>query len=53
VATEDVVYMLNGMGIATGIDLGRLAAAGRKITEQLGRTPVSKTAQALAAKAEA
>jgi isopropylmalate/homocitrate/citramalate synthase len=51
VATEDVVYMLNGMGIETGIDLDRLAAVGRRITRQLGRAPVSKVAQALAAKA--
>jgi isopropylmalate/homocitrate/citramalate synthase len=51
VATEDVVYMLNGMAIATGIDLDLLAAVGRKITKQLGRTPVSKAAQALAAQA--
>jgi isopropylmalate/homocitrate/citramalate synthase len=50
VATEDVVYMLSGMGIETGIDLDRLAAVGRSITRLLGRTPVSKTAQALAAK---
>ena len=50
VATEDVVYMLNGMGIATGIDLAKLAAVGRAITLQLGRTPASKVAQALAAK---
>jgi len=50
VATEDVVYMLNGMGIATGIDLGKLAAIGRNITKQLGRAPASKAAQALAAK---
>jgi isopropylmalate/homocitrate/citramalate synthase len=50
VATEDVVYMLNGMGIATGVDLDRLAAAGRAIMHTLGRTPPSKVAQALAAK---
>jgi isopropylmalate/homocitrate/citramalate synthase len=51
VATEDVVYMLNGMGIATGIDLDRLAKVGRNILQQLGRAPASKVAQALAAKA--
>jgi hydroxymethylglutaryl-CoA lyase len=51
VATEDVVYMLNGMGIATGIDLDRLAKVGRAILQQLGRAPASKVAQALAAKA--
>jgi isopropylmalate/homocitrate/citramalate synthase len=51
VATEDVVYMLNGMGIASGVDLDRLAAAGRAIMKELGRVPPSKVAQALAAKA--
>jgi len=53
VATEDVVYMLNGMGITTGVDLDKLAAAGRYICGELGRAPVSKVAQALAAKAGA
>jgi isopropylmalate/homocitrate/citramalate synthase len=51
VATEDVVYMLNGMGISTGIDLDRLAKVGRTVLQQLGRAPASKVAQALAAKA--
>jgi hydroxymethylglutaryl-CoA lyase len=51
VATEDVVYMLNGMGIATGIDIDRLAKVGRGILQQLNRAPASKVAQALAAKA--
>jgi isopropylmalate/homocitrate/citramalate synthase len=51
VATEDVVYMLNGMGIATGIDIDRLAKVGRGILQQLNRAPASKAAQALAAKA--
>jgi isopropylmalate/homocitrate/citramalate synthase len=50
VATEDVVYMLNGMGIASGVDLGKLAAAGRVVMQTLGRAPTSKVAQALAAK---
>ncbi|MDX2426825.1 MAG: hydroxymethylglutaryl-CoA lyase [Cycloclasticus sp.] len=36
VSTEDVVYMLHGMGIKTGIDLQKLAAAGHYITDQLG-----------------
>lgn len=48
VATEDVVYLLNGLGIATGVDLERLAATGRWICEHLGRRPSSKVAQALA-----
>ncbi len=50
VATEDVVYLLNGMGIAHGVDLDRLAAAGRMIMQALGRAPSSKVAQALAGK---
>jgi hydroxymethylglutaryl-CoA lyase len=50
VATEDVVYMLNGLGIETGIDLDRVFEAGRYICEQLGRAPTSKVARALAAK---
>jgi hydroxymethylglutaryl-CoA lyase len=50
VATEDVVYMLNGLGIETGVDLERLAAAGRTICAALERIPASKVAQALAAK---
>lgn len=36
VSTEDVVYMLHGMGIETGINLEKLAAAGQYITQQLG-----------------
>ncbi|HXZ00950.1 MAG TPA: hydroxymethylglutaryl-CoA lyase [Stellaceae bacterium] len=51
VASEDVLYLLNGLGIRTGVDLGRLAAAGRFISEALGREPASKVARALAAKA--
>jgi len=50
VATEDVVYMLHGLGIETGIDLRRLSAAGRYISEHLGRTTGSRVARALAAK---
>ncbi|MFG1412699.1 hydroxymethylglutaryl-CoA lyase [Xanthobacter sp. VTT E-85241] len=48
-ATEDLVYMLDGLGIETGIDLDKLAAAGGDITAALGRFPASKVAQALAA----
>jgi hydroxymethylglutaryl-CoA lyase len=50
VATEDLVYMLNGMGIETGIDLTKLAAAGRAIMKVLGRETTSKAALALAAR---
>ena len=49
VATEDVVYMLHGMGIHTGVDLEKLAAAGRMISHRLGRKPASKAAIALEA----
>ena len=49
VATEDVVYMLDGLGIETGIDLEKLAAAGRTIMHVLGRPSASKAALALAA----
>ncbi|MFT4939244.1 MAG: hydroxymethylglutaryl-CoA lyase [Paraglaciecola sp.] len=48
VATEDVVYMLNGMGIETGIDINLLAKAGQNIMQVLGRAPQSKVAQVLA-----
>lgn len=51
VATEDLAYMLAGMGIETGIDLEALAAAGRRIMAALGRAPTSRVAQALAARA--
>ena len=50
VATEDVVYMLDGLGVRSGVDLARLAEAGRFICEALGREPASKAAQALAAR---
>ena len=51
VASEDVLYMLNGLGIETGVDLDQLAAAGQFISRALGREPQSKVARALAAKA--
>ena len=47
VSTEDVLYMLDGMGIKTGVDIKKLADAGRFITESLNRPTVSKVAQAL------
>ncbi len=49
VATEDVVYMLDGLGMETNIDLEKLAAAGREIMSVLGRPSTSKAAAALAA----
>ncbi|WP_444923618.1 hydroxymethylglutaryl-CoA lyase [Microbulbifer sp. DLAB2-AF] len=48
VASEDVLYMLNGMGIETGVDLQLLAEAGNFISEQLGRETNSRVAKALA-----
>ena len=47
VATEDMVYMLHGMGIDTGIDLNKLVDAGQFISEFLGRKPSSRAATAL------
>lgn len=46
VATEDVVYLLNGMNIETGIDLKKLVAAGKFICESLGKQPQSKVSLA-------
>jgi hydroxymethylglutaryl-CoA lyase len=53
VATEDVVYMLEGMGIRTGVDMARLLAATNEVSRLLGRPPVSRVAQALNAKRRA
>jgi len=50
VATEDVVYMLDGLGIETGVDLEKLFRAGQFICKALGREPASRVARALAAK---
>ncbi|KAL9248321.1 hypothetical protein vseg_021658 [Gypsophila vaccaria] len=47
VATEDVVYMLHGLGINTNVDLGKLLSAGDFICNHLGRQSGSKTAIAL------
>ena len=49
VATEDVVYMLDGMGIETGVDMPKLVEAGEFICDVLGRAPTSKAAQAIRA----
>ncbi|HSR72564.1 MAG TPA: hydroxymethylglutaryl-CoA lyase [Kiloniellales bacterium] len=48
VASEDVLYMLDGLGIGTGVDLARLVEAGSAICARLGRPPASKAARALA-----
>jgi len=50
VATEDVVYMLNGLGARTGVDLDKLVDIGAWICGVLGREPSSKAARALAAR---
>lgn len=47
VATEDVIYLLEGLGISTGIDLERLAEAGWTICAALNKQPVSKVSLAL------
>jgi hydroxymethylglutaryl-CoA lyase len=47
VASEDVVYLLDGLGIETGIDLEKLIDAGKYISDFLGRKPNSRAATAL------
>ncbi len=51
VASEDVLYMLNGLGIETGVDLEALVAAGRFICDELGRPSDSRASAALSGKA--
>ncbi len=53
VATEDLVYLLQGLGIDIGIDLARLTETGAWIAAQLGRASASKAARALSAMATA
>ncbi len=53
VASEDVLYMLDGLGIVTDVDLAGLAAAGRMICKHLGRPPASKVARVLAGRVAA
>jgi hydroxymethylglutaryl-CoA lyase len=50
VATEDVVYMLEGMGIATGVDMSKLVAATNEVGRLIGRPPLSRVAAAINAK---
>jgi hydroxymethylglutaryl-CoA lyase len=50
VATEDVVYMLHGLGMKTGVDLDQLVEIGRWICAALQREPSSKVNRAIAAK---
>ena len=49
VATEDVVYLLNGMGIETEVNLQSLVATAHWISDKLGRSPASNVAKAIAA----
>ncbi|GLH31671.1 hydroxymethylglutaryl-CoA lyase [Pseudomonas sp. TWI672] len=49
IASEDVVYLLQGLGIETGIDLDRLIAAGQRISKVLGRANGSRVARARSA----
>lgn len=46
VATEDVVYLLHGLNIKTGIDLNKLLQAGWFISDRLGKAPISKVSNA-------
>lgn len=48
-ATEDLVYMLDGLGLTSGVSLPLLAAAGRRICRHLGKAPTSKVAQIFSA----
>jgi hydroxymethylglutaryl-CoA lyase len=50
VATEDVVYMLEGLGVTTGVDMTKLVQATNEISKLIGRPPVSRVATALNAK---
>ncbi|MEB0135358.1 hydroxymethylglutaryl-CoA lyase [Actimicrobium sp. CCC2.4] len=49
VATEDVLYLMQGLGIATGIDLNAVVDAGQFISQQLGRKAASRAGNAIAA----
>ena len=53
VASEDVLYMFDGLGIETGVDLGKLIGAGAFICNALGRPTLSRAARAIAAKSGA
>lgn len=50
IATEDVLYLLNGLGIKTGIDLDAVVDAGQFISNYLGRKAVSRAGSAIAAR---
>ncbi|GAB3419911.1 hydroxymethylglutaryl-CoA lyase [Massilia agilis] len=50
VASEDVLYMMHGLGIETGVDLDQVVDAGQFISQHLGRKAVSRAGNAIAAK---
>jgi hydroxymethylglutaryl-CoA lyase len=50
VASEDVLYLLSGLGIETGVDMTKLRRAGGYISNALGRQPISRVARALDAR---
>jgi hydroxymethylglutaryl-CoA lyase len=50
VATEDVLYLLDGLGISTGVDLNAVVDAGQFISQQLGRPSASRAGNAIAAR---
>jgi hydroxymethylglutaryl-CoA lyase len=50
VATEDVVYLLEGLGIATGVDMTKLVQATNEVSKLIGRPPLSRVAAAINAK---
>jgi len=50
VATEDVLYMLDGMGVETGIDMNKLLVAAEYICEHLGRPTYSRAGRAIMSK---
>ena len=47
VATEDVLYLLQGLGIETGVDLGQVVAAGQWISAALNKLPISRAGNAI------
>jgi hydroxymethylglutaryl-CoA lyase len=50
VATEDVVYLLNGLGIESGVSLDSLVETAAWISQELGRAPASRVSRAILAK---
>jgi hydroxymethylglutaryl-CoA lyase len=50
VGTEDVLFLLRGLGIETGVDLDQLVDAAEYVSEVIGRRPVSRTGSAVLAK---